>query len=317
MKKHLSTLLKIGITLVGLYFAFRQVQFRDLLNQWQDVQWGWMLFSFVLINAGLAIRAYRWLLLLRGLGATVSLKRLVELYFVGNFFNTFLPSGFGGDVIRVSEVAQDVPNNIAAGTVIVDRLTGLLMLFVMTLVALPFRPDNFPTELVWPITAVALVGLLGGFVLLEGSLIRRFGGWLPGKLSVTNPDMPLARLLQAVQGSGRRAVFGALAVSTVFNLMLTGWWYTIGLSLGYTTVSYTYYLLVIPILSVATLVPSIGGLGVRESLAPVLFAGAGLLHSEAIGLSLTVFILLRLAGLVGAPIYIMTTIRNGRRQPTN
>ena len=42
-----------------------------------------------------------------------------HLYFVGNFFNAFLPSGFGGDVVRIIEIAEDVPGDVAVGTVIV------------------------------------------------------------------------------------------------------------------------------------------------------------------------------------------------------
>jgi uncharacterized membrane protein YbhN (UPF0104 family) len=117
---------------------------------------------------------------------------------VGNFFNAFLPSGFGGDAVRIMEVARDVPANVAAGTVIVDRLTGLLMLFVMALVGLPFRPADFPQELFLLITAVSVAGLIGGVILLEGSLLRRFGGWLPAKLSPVG-NGPIARLLEELK----------------------------------------------------------------------------------------------------------------------
>ena len=74
-------------------------------------------------------------ILVRSLHADVPFKRLVELYFVGGFFNVFLPSGFGGDVVRILELAQDVPAGLAAGTVIIDRLTGLMMLFALALLA--------------------------------------------------------------------------------------------------------------------------------------------------------------------------------------
>ena len=47
---------------------------------------------------------------------------------------------------------------------------------------------------------------------------------------------------------------------------------------------YTYYLLIVPIMSVALMVPSIGGLGVRELVAPSLFAGANIAKSEAVAL---------------------------------
>jgi hypothetical protein len=231
---------------------------------------------------------------------------------VGNFFNAFLPSGFGGDAVRIFEIARDVPANIAAGTVLVDRLTGLIMLFAMALFALPFRPESFPSTLALVVASVCIVGLGASFVLLEGSLIKRLGSWLPDKLSPVG-DGPVAQLLEAVQGCGWRAISRALIVSTIFNFLLVGWWAIDGKALGL-EVQYGYYLLVVPLLSVVLLVPSIGGLGVRESLAPLLFAGAGLLEPEAVALSLLVFATMRAASLIGGPVYIVSSIREDRKK---
>ncbi len=50
---------------------------------------------------GILLRSARWHALLKAVGARVSFGRAVYLYFVGAFFNTFLPTGFGGDVVRV------------------------------------------------------------------------------------------------------------------------------------------------------------------------------------------------------------------------
>ncbi|MCB8945186.1 MAG: flippase-like domain-containing protein [Ardenticatenaceae bacterium] len=312
MRKYLSNILKIAITVGGLIYVWTQVPLAEVQAELTDIQWSWALLALAMIVASLVVRAYRWYVLLQGLGANVHFQRLVELYFVGNFFNSFLPSGFGGDVVRVLEAAQNVPANIAAGTVIVDRLAGLLMLFVMALIALPFRPASFPADLTWQITAVSLIGLITGFVLLDGRLIRRWGRWLPGKLSVTDPEQPLAKLLQAVQGCGWPAIFKALAVSVLFNFMLCGWWLVSGLSMGH-TIPFSHYLLVIPILSVLLLIPSIGGLGVRETVAPILFASAGLTFAESATLSFLIFILMRISGLFGGPVYLLSVLRKRER----
>ncbi len=314
MRRNLSSILKISVTLIGLAYVVWKVPLEEVGQLLVDLQWRWLMLALALVTVSLVLRAYRWLLLLRGLDAAVRFGRLVELYFVGNFFNAFLPSGFGGDAVRAMEAARDVPANIAAGTVIVDRLTGLLMLFIMALLVLPFRPADFPNELALAIAAVSVTGLIGGFVLLNGRLIIRLGAWLPGPLSPEGTG-PVAKLLQAVQGCGWRAIAGALGVSAIFNLLLAGWWAACGRALGL-SIPYTYYLLVVPILSVILLVPSIGGLGVRESLAPTLFVGAGLSNAgvEAVAISLLVFIVMRTASLLGAPVYIMSTIKENRRR---
>ena len=310
MRKHATTLLKVVVTLTGLAYVLWKVPLRETAEVLAQVQWPWVLVTFLLITASLFLRAFRWLLLLRGLGVTVAYTRLVILYFVGNFFNAFLPSGFGGDAVRIMEVARDVPAAVAAGTVIVDRLTGLLALFAMALLALPFHPEGFPGSLLQMIAAVSVVGLVGGFILLEGSIIRRFGRWLPGPLSPIGTG-PVAKVLQAVQGCGWPAVIQALGVSVLFNLLLVSWWATASRALGL-DIPFVYLLLVIPILSVLLLVPSISGLGVRESLAPLLFAGAGLTEAQAVALSLLVFVVMRVTSILGAPIYLISIVRQNR-----
>lgn len=316
-KKYVTNFLKISITLVGLYIVLRQVEPALIIRTLSDVQFGWVLVSFLLVNASLVLRAYRWSLLLGGVGANIRMGRLVELYFVGNFFNMFLLSGLGGDVVRILEAARNVPGNIATGTVLLDRFSGLLMLFVMALFALPFRPDGFPAYLVWFVVVGAVGGLLFLVLLMQGRLLRWLGHWLPGPLK-TEGDTPIARLLDAVEGCGWQAVGGALIISLLFNLILALWWKTSSLALGL-TIPYPYFVLVVPILSVLLLIPSISGLGPREVMAPILFAAADLIPETAVSLSFLVFLTVRLSGLLGAPIYLWTTIRDGRKnnQPVN
>lgn len=306
IRKHKSTLIKIAITIVGLAFVLSQIELRTVSDLLLQARPFWVAVTFVLILISLVVRAVRWQFLLRGLGVTLSITRLIALYFVGNFFNAFLPTSFGGDVMRVVEVTRDVPADVAAGTVIVDRLTGLLMLFAMALLALPFRPADFPNDVLLLVITVSIIGLLGGVILLHGGLLRRFGGFLPGPLS-PGGDGIVARVISAVNAIGARAVFQALAVSLLFNIILVLWWWSAGRALEF-EIGFAHYLLVIPILSISLLVPSIGGLGPREVVAQSLFASQ-LSSDQAVALSLLVFFLQRLSGLLGGPIYLWMLTR--------
>jgi uncharacterized protein (TIRG00374 family) len=309
MRKQAGTFIKLGITAVALFLVFRQVDIRQILAGIRQAQGGWVLLAFVLINASMVVRAYRWRLLLTALGASVRFGRLVELYFAAGFFNSVLPSGLAGDVVRVVEAAQDVPADVAAGTVIVDRLTGLLALFMLALIALPFRPPFFPTELLTQIVVVCLVGLVGGAVLLQGSLVHWVGPWVPERL---RPYWhKIEQVLTAVSACGWRAVGAAMAVSVLFNLMQITWWWAAGKSLGY-VVPPSVYFYTTPLMALVTLLPSVGGLGWRENLAIPLFAVVGLIPGEAVTLSLLVFALERLSGLLGAPIYMAAVVRQNR-----
>lgn len=309
MRKHAATILKIAITLGALAWVLTHVDLQGIWARLQQAEVGWVVLGFLLVNSSLLVRGGRWGILLTSLGESVPYWRLVALYFVGNFFNSVLPSGFSGDVVRAVEVTQNVPPQIAAGTVVVDRLLGLMALFVLGLAALPFRPEAFPDLLAAQITAVCLIGLVGGLIILDGRLVRWCGRFVPKFLRPLWAKLDKALL--AISACGWRAVFYAFLVSLGFNLMQIGWWAAAGAALG-DDIPFSYYFLIVPIMSIAILLPSIGGLGVRESLAPLLFAGAALNSTEAVSLSLLVFGIERISGLFGAPIYIATALQQRR-----
>lgn len=309
-RQRLMSWLKVGVTALGLFLVLRGLDFRALVATLRTVNLGWMAAGAALIALSLVVRAVRWHVVLHGVGSSIRFRRLVELYLVGSFFNAFLPSGLGGDVVRAAEAAQDVEPGVAVGTVLIDRLTGLMALFAMALAVLPFRPANFPDELTWTIGGLCLVGLAGGLVLVDGRLLRAITDRLPARWRAAGSGF-LDRLATAVSALGWRPILIALLVSVIFNLMQVGWWATTGRALGL-SVPFGYYLLVVPVMSLALLVPSIGGLGVRESLAPALFAGAGLAPEQAVALTLLVFGLERVASLLGAPVYLYTTMRGSR-----
>ncbi len=147
-------------------------------------------------------------------------------------------------------------------------------------------------------------------MVLEGRLVRALGRLVPSFLQPVWQKVD--GVITAVQACGWTAVWQAMGVSILFNLMQIGWFTAAGLALGY-GVPLTHYFLVIPFLSLAILLPSIGGLGIREGLAPLLFASAGLSSEQAVALTLLVFAIERISGFLGAPIYIIDTLRRSRR----
>ena len=142
MKKYLGTILRVGITVIGLIWAYRSIDFAVLWELLLQANLRWVFAGYILVALSMPLRAWRWWELLKGVGISqIRFRELVQLYFVGSFFNAFLPSGFGGDVVRVVEVSQEIPADVATGTVFLDRFTGLLVLFVIGLIGLPFRPE--------------------------------------------------------------------------------------------------------------------------------------------------------------------------------
>jgi uncharacterized membrane protein YbhN (UPF0104 family) len=313
MKKVWLNVLRVLISVGGLAFVFLTNDWRKILAELGAANLRYLLAAFTLFVVSLVIRAYRWFVLVRGLDPTVPFGRLLRLYFVGQFFSTFLPSGYGGDVIRALELTQDTDPSAAIGTVLLDRMTGLLVNFAIGLIVLPFNAARMELWLVGLLIVVAGGGLVAGALILEGRLLRRLTRWLPAKLSLAG-EGPWARVYAAITGCGWRAVLSAFGVSVVFNIMnvvinwLCGQALDIGVGLGY-------FFVVTPLLSVSTLIPSIGGWGIREPVSMALFAPTGAADEVAAALGASIGLITLAAGLVGGVVYAVEGVLGLRSRP--
>jgi len=297
-----ANLFRVALSVTALVLLLREVGGADIVRVLEDAVPGYLGAACLLFLLGIAIRVFRWRALLHGLGVTPPLKVLLKLYLVGNFFNTVLPSGFGGDVVRVVELAQQNRQSAAVGTVIVDRLTGILSLMALGLAVLPFTHGLAPW-LVWMFVIVAVGGLLGGVLLLEGRLLRRMTARLPQALSLAGQGK-LADIYAAVSGLGARAIWLALALSTVFNLVNIAIYWLCGLAVGI-DVPPGFYFVFVPLLSLTLLVPiSVGGLGARDWVAQPLFGSVGVPDAVAAAMTLSVYAVTLAVGLIGLAIYL-------------
>ena len=310
MKKRWMNVLRILISVGALAFLFWKIGLGETLDVLRRADVRYLVAAFLLFVVSLVIRAYRWLVLLRSLAPSIPFGRLVRLYFVGQFFSSFLPSQFGGDVIRALELTQDTDSSAAIGTVLLDRMSGLMVLFVIGLLVLPFYACQMQPWLVWLLIGVSGGGLAAGALVLEGRFLRWLTGHLPSALSLAGQGS-LAKIYAAVTNCGWRAVLGAFGVSAVFNVAnivinwLCGQAVGAGIGLGY-------FVAVTPLLSISGLVPSIGGWGVRETVSTAIFAPAGIDPNVSAALGASLGGVTLAAGLVGGVLYGLGGLRDLR-----
>jgi uncharacterized protein (TIRG00374 family) len=293
------------------YVLIFRVDLGALWDALLRARWGYLAAAVGLAMAGVALRAVRWMVLLCAHEIDVPLGRLVRLYYVGTFFNIFLLSGFGGDAIRMLELSrhsQRAPE--AIGTVLLDRATGLWVLFVIGLVALPFAAAWIPTQMVLVIGAAAIAVVVGGWLLMGTRLVP----WLGSHIRLPAQDK-LERFYRAVSGSGYRALGLACAISLAFNLMNVAVNYLIGLAF-WVQLPLGVFVAFAPLLSMSLMLPSVGGLGVREEVHRLLYGTVAVANSTAVAMSLATFgVQTLLPGIVGALLYALEGAAGLRRIP--
>ncbi len=308
MNKRRWGVVRLLVSLGLLAFVLWTIGLERIGRNLLQAEPGPLLLAFGLFFGGVVVRAARWRALLVALDIWVSFGRLVYLYFVGSFFNVFLPTGLGGDVVRVLELSQDTRGTAAVGTVFVDRMTGLLVLFVLALLALPFSGELTPLEVRLTVGLLSIGGLIAGGLILQGRWLRRFGSWLPGPLSLSGQGV-VARAYAAVTACGWRAVGQALVISLIFNVLLVLVNYLAAYAVGM-RLALPYFMLFVPLLSITLMLPvSVGGLGVRESVAVVLFTQAGVDEAVAAAASLAVYAISTAIGLFGGLLYLIQNAR--------
>ncbi len=319
-RQALLNFLRIGVSVTLLVVVLAQINLARLAQTLSEADPRLYAAALGLGLIGVALRAWRWKVLLDAVGARVPYGRLLYLYFVGAFFNAFLPTGFGGDVVRVLEFGPGADKATAAGTTIVDRLTGFIMLFALALVALPFALDLVPGWLLALIGAMAAAVLVGSLFLFEGNILQRVTGALtarlPGRLQALSlsGDGWLARMYAVITACGRGALLRALGVSLVFNsVLLSAAWLLAGAFR--LEVTLPTLLVCVPVATASLLLPiSVSGLGVREGIYVLLFAQVGVGQEQALAFSFAYYSIDLFAGLLGGLIYLLAGLIRLRRR---
>jgi uncharacterized membrane protein YbhN (UPF0104 family) len=302
-KKQRIGLIKLIVSISLLVIVFTQVGRADVISALAQAKLGWLGLALAMYFVGVLVRASRWRLLLpQPNGPAVRLRRLVQLYFASFFFNSFLPTGIGGDVIRITEVTRAFGLSTAASSVIADRAIGLIAAGLLALMALPWVGGN----LSWPLaltTGVVAIGIPIGFWLL--TRYRPTGTSPANHLPVlvrpiVNRMLEVAKALMAYP---RRVLVRALVVSLAFaltNVLVYVW---IGAALNI-DLSLAYYILVSPIITLILLIPiSVNGLGTRDVIYQALFVPVGVAPQAALAMSLIYHAFNLIAAIIGGVVY--------------
>jgi uncharacterized protein (TIRG00374 family) len=125
----------------------------------------WLLIGFLLYGLGIALACWRWGRLLEVLEVQVPMLLLLRLGLIGIAFSFALPGAVSGDVVKAGYVAAYAADRQveAALSVIVDRLLGLLGLFLVTLLVLTSTPlDAFVASPILQ-AGIGLVLLMAAF----------------------------------------------------------------------------------------------------------------------------------------------------------
>jgi len=302
-----ARLLPIAVSALGIGFLVWRFagQWPALAQEIRGMSFTWLFVAWLLYVLTLYVLAIRVKLILGAYQIRHSANRFFALTFIGIFFSSVLPISVGGDVIKATYAVQrreDLPEAVVG--VLADRGMGFLGVVVLAGIGLWLRSGSDWIGS-WPTAAapVALGMVIAGIAAYRWTPIAH---WIDLQLGDSGSSVVrfVKRLGRAVMTLTRSppVLSGALILTIVAQVLglLTLWAEAMAFGMS---ISLPILLLALPVIALATVVPSLNGIGVRE--AALVIALRGLLSDpEALLLALTFDVLSVGCSLIGGGVFL-------------
>ncbi len=270
----LRLVLKISITLAALFFVFRKIDFSQFLETIATINIWYYLAALLTFHVSKIISSFRLNHFYESTGLKLDWKTNLKLYYVGMFYNLFLPGAVSGDAYKVYILKQagvEAKTKKLVSATFLDRVSGMAFLVILAFIFLlssSFVPD---AQLFYAVIVGLAILVLPCYYLFVYLLFRSF----TTKYWITNGLSLLVQL-----GQVGAAWFLLMALSQHTHLMD--------------------YLTMFMLSSVAVFIPfTIGGVGARET---VFYFGSehlGINQPEAIAFASLFFSISALTALTG------------------
>jgi uncharacterized membrane protein YbhN (UPF0104 family) len=333
-KKHIFLFVRIAVVaggiIWGIHWLSQGERWTNLTEIFRRMNPWIFTVATVVFAAGNVIAALRWWLLLRTQSIFIGLWAAVKLFFLGWFYNNFMPSSVGGDLVRAWYVTKHTDKKFeAALSVFVDRGIGM----AGTLAIAAFYYLFFFRRQVGAHTPVFRQEDAGGSFLKSIAGYKMVGFWLlvvvavilVAFLSLARGRMTLAKTWSFTRVYGLKIIrklktaaviycsrpmtmLMVFVITILMQLMvIAGFWF-LGVNLG-ADVSIKYYFLFFTLIWLVGVLPvSIGGAVVMEGGLAYLFVRFAAVGPEvALALALCQRIIWMLTSLPGAAVHLSGT----------
>jgi uncharacterized protein (TIRG00374 family) len=225
---------------------------------------------------------------------------------MGLFFNNFLPTAIGGDVIRIYKIIQDTDDrNVGFASVMTERLLGMAGTLTMTMLALLFMARHSESQILLPIAGGLIVAIFIFFLFIFYPRFSIPFNPIIDRLKIFHLGERIHKFAGVLRkNNNNKSVYWKLWFTSMIGQMLIivmTYLLSCGLALQ---IPAGYLFLVVPITFLISMLPSINGLGVREG-GYVFFLGKiGISKAGALSLSFLVVLVPLIISLLGGLLFI-------------
>lgn len=311
MKKLVSPILRASVSLVLIVILLYIM--RDKYNEIIGVlkrtnisMFGLGLIAFIL---ALTVASFRLKLIIEAQGTIpINFFEAVSLTFIGYFFNNFLPTAIGGDVVKAYHLSKKTVGKVGSFTAIfVDRAIGLFTMIFMAFIALLFVEnqliDKTVKHMIYAITAISIAAII---FMMNKNFAKKLSGIFVFFLKAP-VEVRLKNLYNAINNyrDNTALIFQSIAISAISQILFFASIGILAVSIG-SHIPIMDILLRMPIISAMSLLPSINGLGLREG-GTVLLFGPMIGKEKAFAVSILWLFILLIVSLIGGLVYALSS----------
>ncbi len=176
MKKKIKVALKIVISIALIYLVLRNIDTSKLFETIKKSNIWWLFVAFIFFNLSKIVSAIRLNWYFKDCGVNLSTKTNLILYYIGMFYNLFLPGGIGGDGYKIYLLKKRFNTKVSKllQATLLDRLSGLIaLLFLAALLFIFSKYGTLYPLLKWLAVAVAIV-IYPIFIYMHKRLFKGF-----------------------------------------------------------------------------------------------------------------------------------------------
>lgn len=309
-----STIIKLIISVILIAWILHKVDLIKLKDILISAKLMWIMGALSLHIYAYWASTKRWQILLDALGIKETIKKLLNSYLVGTFFNQFLPTIVGGDMIRAIDLSDPCKSFTKSLTIILlERFVGIIALLTLVNIGFILRMKYISEVTYWPVY-IQFIFIFSIIILfLIGEINTRVvENIIPIKLlkKILHKFILVFNTLVKFR-SHPIPLFKVLILSFSLQLIFILHYYFLSISIG-VNLSFVFLLIIIPVISLLSMLPvSINGIGLRESLFIYFFSKIGVSPEKSLTICILGFSITLFYGLIGGLIYM------SRKEPTN
>ncbi len=277
--------LRALITISAIVWLVSELEWQSIIESLKKITWIWLIPAFALYCSFVIPCALRWKVTSRITGFNLSFSDAVYWYFVSDFFNCFLPTGHGGDVVRAGMIARryNVSFGTVTGSILIERITGVMVAIGCVLAILPFASELSNSKYLIFATGLLAALIVCGMILLYIPLIQKVILFLAKKIPI-KAVYQFVHDLFAVLNICKKHPFELILVfilSLINQCFMIGASYLVSFAITGFTAPWYSFIIVTALIFFVVLLPSIGGYGISEAGYVVFFGWFGVNETPA------------------------------------